>query len=548
MKKYKAKLSKINIIFLLIVITLLIFYYGNFHENSIKKVIIIGVDGGDWNVINKLIEQGKLPNLEKLMKEGSWGNLTSTEPPVSPISWTSIATGKKSEKHGITGFSFRSPGMYEPLMMNSYFLKSKTLWEILNENTKTTNILCWFYCPLPEKMKGFLVPGALCPNYGEKGQKTYPPNIVEEIEYLELPNITTSQDHMIEIAENNVNTIKKNAIHLMKEYNYDFFALVFDDTDFIQHYFWKYWEPEKFKDVSQEDIKKYGEFIPRVYEAVDNSIGQIINNIDENTIIILVSDHGFQAQEWKYFYNDFNILLEELDLLKFTNITNKNNIDWLQTKAYYCEEDIVLRGSGQGICINLKQRESNGIINQGKESEDLKEEIIKLLSNITILETKEHLFSNIYKQENKNSSIDIEFQINDNISNLDYPQNLSVILPNNKIIQMKEFMYDSNLSGTHEKNGIFLARGKYIKDNTVIKNATVYDITPTILYIYDVPIPKDIDGRVLTEIFDKNYLKKHPIKYTEESSQISSMIEQKKTNKTLEEEMIERLKELGYIK
>ncbi|MCG2717640.1 MAG: alkaline phosphatase family protein, partial [Nanoarchaeota archaeon] len=148
-RKYK---KTILIIFLVIFSIILLepYFHEHLYERKPLKVLIVGLDGGEWNIINPLLEQGELPNLKKIMEEGSYGELKSLKASRSSEVWTSIATGKLPEEHGVQGFE-----------VSRYSIKTTTLWDILNENDYIVGLFWWLVTWPPKEINGFIVPGWL---------------------------------------------------------------------------------------------------------------------------------------------------------------------------------------------------------------------------------------------------------------------------------------------------------------------------------------------------------------------------------------------------
>ena len=122
-----------------------------------KKVLLIGWDAADWKVIYPLIQQGKMPTLAKFISEGVHGKIKTLDPPLSPMLWTSMATGYRADKHGITGF-------VEPLADNSGIRpvtstsrKVKAIWNILHQNELKSNVVGWWPSNPAEPINGVMV-------------------------------------------------------------------------------------------------------------------------------------------------------------------------------------------------------------------------------------------------------------------------------------------------------------------------------------------------------------------------------------------------------
>ena len=122
-----------------------------------KKVLLIGWDAADWKVIKPLIAEGKMPTLAKFIAEGVHGKIKTLDPPLSPMLWTSMATGYRADKHGILGF-------IEPLADNSGIRpvtstsrKVRAIWNILHNQGMRSNVVGWWPSNPAEPINGVMV-------------------------------------------------------------------------------------------------------------------------------------------------------------------------------------------------------------------------------------------------------------------------------------------------------------------------------------------------------------------------------------------------------
>ena len=113
-------------------------------QKNKNKVCVIGIDGATWHVIMPLVNEGKMPNMAKLMNQGVYGNLKSMEPSISPVIWTTIATGKEPAQHGIEGFIVKMPDGYERVPITSDMRKVKAIWNILSDYEKKVGVISWW--------------------------------------------------------------------------------------------------------------------------------------------------------------------------------------------------------------------------------------------------------------------------------------------------------------------------------------------------------------------------------------------------------------------
>jgi len=557
-----------------------------------RKVLVIGLDGATPELLMKLIIEGKLPHLSKIMNNGVYGTLKSVMPPFSSPAWLSFMTGKNPGKLGIFSFQDRKPGTYEIRVANFQSINSKSIWEILSEHGKKVGVLAVPTTFPPRKVNGFLVSGWPIP----QGRTfTYPNDLQSKLYELtgvyETDRIwkTTwrfaSEDKFLKglyvFTEKEVKTTK----YLMNKYDWNFFVTVFEGIDAIQHFFWKYMDRQH-PLHSPKGAEKYGNEIIKFYQKIDEIINELLNSVDDSTTVVIMSDHGAGAL---HYYFNINQWLIEKGLLKikgkgsspltwlprlvsnqkkivnlFTRLglmrvyypiadritllgkLMKNiltypplmNADWSNTKAY----GLGVGNFGQ-IYINLKGREPEGSIESGKEYEELRNYLIEELRNLTDPKTNRQMVVEVFKKEEIYSgeyvdqAPDVTFFIDELRVGIDHTLGHDAI-----------FTYDlSNRhdNAGHRMNGILLMRGKNIKKGLRVEGANLIDLAPTILYTMNVPVPFDMDGKVLINAFTSSYIKSNPIKYQKVT--IKPRPSKYEWSKEDEEKIKERLKMLGYL-
>lgn len=208
-----------------------------------------------------LIEQGKLPNIARLMETGAWGNLHSTYPPITVPAWVSCVTGLNPGKLGIFHFMNNSHLNYEGVFANSTELKIKKIWDILGANDKKTILVGVPFTYPPSPIKGVTVAFS---RIADAQIETYPPQLIHEIKkitafdsveqkYKEFKLLRSQkiqylkeEIYLMKIAEilfEIIEKIKEANIYLMQQYSWDFLMTVFSSIDQLQHYFWAYQDP-----------------------------------------------------------------------------------------------------------------------------------------------------------------------------------------------------------------------------------------------------------------------------------------------------------------
>jgi hypothetical protein len=300
--------------------------------------------------------------------------------------------------------------------------------------------------------------------------------------------------------------------YLISKYSPDLSIFYSTIPDNISHLYWKYMEPEKFDNVKEEEIAKYSGVIPMGYREMDRVIGQILESFGDKTTIFVVSDHGFKAfVEGDKRRNFFHISSQRL--LNLLGISEK-------AEALH-----------QGKIIYIKIYDD--FINET-------DAIIKLFNSITVKETGNRLFK-------VSKFIPGYINIVINPSNVDLEDKLINIRGSYiKFAEIVDKSLVADVSGVHAINGIIIAKGPNIKKNYHIERATIFDVTPTILYLLRLPIGKDMDGEIIQEVITQYFLKKNPIKYipTYDSAKYNRVYK----NTKMSDELKKQLKTLGYIR
>ena len=506
-----------------------------------KKVLIIGLDAATWDLINPLIEKGELPTLKKIIRNGTRGVLESTLIPVSPTAWASFATGCNPNKHGIFDFVHREEESYEAMPYNSTDRKCNTLWSILSKKGKKVGVLNVPGTYPVEKVNGFMVSGL--PTLEELEDFTYPRDLLVELkkelgnDFRFQPKVHIQQEELfLKEAYILTDNVFRATNYLMNNYQWDFLITVFMGIDLISHSFWKYMDTNHpLYDANSPD--EFRNAIFNIYKNLDKKIDALKKNIDSDTFLILMSDHGFgplyygvsinnwlikegfmnlkdaiptKIRNWMFrrgvnYYNILKItkLTKNLKISKkvqktalfspnsfladFANkffLTNKD-IDWNRTLAY-------CMGSFGQMYINLKGREPQGIVEPNEEYNKIVKNIIKSLYELKDPENNRVIFDKIFRKKEIYPLSRVEDKTPDVLffnSEMKYLIDKFFMFGSRNLISINPLW-----SGTHRHDGIFIANGdNIIRKRTEIKKASICDITPTILHLMGLEIPNKID-------------------------------------------------------
>ena len=285
-----------------------------------NKVLLIGWDAADWKVIEPLMQQGKMPALQKLMQRGVYGRLQTLDPPLSPMLWTSIATGFRADKHGIKGF-------IEPLEdgsglrpVTSTSRKVKAIWNILNQSGYRSNVVGWWPSNPVEPINGVMVsnlyqqftkqinednpmpPGTVHPDSMKDELETlrvHPEEISLSMLLPFVPNAANDEELRKEKRLQSVAKVLAHAAsihaastHVLENTEWDFMAIYHDAIDHFSHLCMKFHPPYR-EGYRKEDFENYKGVVEAGYRFHDMMLERTMDLVDDDTTIILVSDHGF---------------------------------------------------------------------------------------------------------------------------------------------------------------------------------------------------------------------------------------------------------------
>ncbi|PLV59330.1 alkaline phosphatase family protein [Thermotoga sp. KOL6] len=348
-----------------------------------KKVAVIGLDCADPKLVFEEFWE-ELPNMRKLAK--SYGPLRSTIPPITVPAWMSMMTAKDPGELGIYGFRNRKSYEYDSVVFaNSRMIKYPTVWDTLGIRSYKSIVLGVPLTYPPKKINGCMVTSFLTP--GLDVEYTYPPELKEEIskwvgKYMfDVENFRTENkqlviDQVYEMTDKRFEVAK----HLVTEKEWDFFIMVEMGPDRMHHALWAHHDPTHFK---HDPNSPYKNAIRDYYKYLDEKIGNLVSLFPDDTVVIVVSDHGIQKMEGGIAVNDWLIergylVLKEKPKVptRIGQLIKEGKIDWEKTKAWG------LGGYYGRIFINVEGREPNGIVKK-EEYEDFRDELIKELESIT---------------------------------------------------------------------------------------------------------------------------------------------------------------------
>lgn len=457
-----------------------------------KKVMVIGLDCAAPQLVFDAWRD-ELPNISSLMQRGVWGKLRSTDPPITVPAWMSMLTSKSPGRLGFYGLRNRADYSYAKMSIpNSAQVKEPTVWQILSERNKKSIVIGVPQTYPPKPLNGYLVSCFLTPS--TKNEFTYPSEFKQEVEQvtggyiLDCNNFRTDEkqrilDQIFEMTDKRFRL----AEHCLKTKEWDFFMMVEMGTDRIHHGFWKYMDKTHNK---HEPGNPFENSIKDYYKFCDERVGWLLKHADEETTVLIVSDHGARKMDGGVCINEW-LIREGYLTLKSAPETpqpvEKCDVDWEKTKAW---------GSGgyyARLMINVKGREPQGIVNPGDEYEALRSELISKLEALPDPEGR-RMLTKVVRPED----------VYPEVRNI--PPDLFVYFDDlnwrsvGSIGEGEIYTFENDTGpddANHDWHGIFIMATPEARPSEQRADLDIKDVAPTILKWMDMEIPEDMEGKAI---------------------------------------------------
>lgn len=561
-----------------------------------QKVFILGFDGATYSIIKPMIERGQLPALARLLREGAHGELNSTVLSNSAPAWTSFATGKDPGKHGISGFFRLVPNSYELALVNGSDNKARTLWEAVGAHGKKSIVMNIPMTYPPKRINGLLVSGLDAPDLSS--DFTHPPELKQELLRV-VPDYKINlhlggylhndrrRRKAIQVMLDCIRARERAVLHLMNNHAWDLFVVRFNSPDNVQHQFWRYMDAShpSHDPRSSDELK---DAIRTVYQELDRVLASITSQLPDDCTLIVMSDHGagprsdktVRLNQWlhslgyltskvtqkrrrKYTYRAVEKMvsfflkrvppgLKQWVMKVFPNAVSKTwtyfrfpNIDWTQTRAFVAETE--------GIRINREDKCPSGIV-KAEEYEQLRDDIIRQASELRDPDTGDPVFERVAKAEELFQGPHLA-QFPDIIAlTMKDQYNISIKLSqkaradgdDGSLIGREEHW--RKVSGSHRREGVLLLHGSPVRPNAQLEPAEIVDLLPTTVHLLGLPVPSDVDGKVITRAFTDEYLGSNPVRSeapgTDDKRSGGDQAEYTGEEK---EELVDHLRGLGYV-
>ncbi|MGH2570618.1 MAG: alkaline phosphatase family protein [bacterium] len=554
-----------------------------------RRALVIALDGATFDLIGRWLEDGTMPNLARLRREGVSGPLRSIIPPVTAPAWCSFMTGKNPGKHGVFEFLMREPGTFEDVPVTSQRRVGRTLWGILGERGKRVLVVGVPVTYPPQEVRGNLIADFLTP-MGER-RFTHPASLLDEVEAATGPYqlyhvevYRKGQGRLVlDELERVLEANRRANLWLLENKPWDFAMLHVWGTDRFGHELWHVLDPtHPMHDPAETAILR--DRCVGYWRRVDAVVGEWMEAAPGAATVVL-SDHGFGPihrflvlNVWLLHEGFLRLQrtvptlvrrsLFELGLspavgyrfamkLGFARLRlaagvgtrsrivrrlqrvflSLRDVDWSRTRVYS-------KGNYGQLFLNLRGREPHGIVDPA-EAADVIAEVVAALRALQDPETGAPLVGGIwtkgelYSGKFVDRAPDITFlpadMRNKALGTLDFTSHRFI-----------EDVYGN--SGDHRLDGVFFMAGDGVKSGARLAGASLLDVAPTLLHYLGEPVPSDFDGRVLADAFTPSEMEANPVRFADPPpGEDDAPVRERDLTSEEMQEIRDRLKRIGYL-
>jgi predicted AlkP superfamily phosphohydrolase/phosphomutase len=502
-------------------------------------VVVLGIDGGTLSLVGPWAKRGELPNLAKLISSGASGPLRSTLHPLTPQAWTSFLTGMNPGKHGVFDFGRRREGSYELTLADSRSRRAPAVWSYLEQHGLTTGVINLPMTFPLEPVHGFQIGGMHTPSL-EQG--VGPRSLLAEVRRV-APDYRIDvmspwyedMDLFLRDVHRMAEARGRAALELYRLRRPDLFILVMVAVDRVCHALYGQMSHPQGHGRDGRGGWKYSGEVLRAYQAVDRVLGDLLQEVDDDTVVVVMSDHGFGSLSRDVSLNQFFL---EQGLMSFSprkvrprlpallgqraaalerlgavvppirwvgdrrirrgeiprELRRWDYVDWDRTVAYS-------HGFFGNVYINLEGREPEGSVVRA-DYEQTRDHVARTLWDaLTDPDDGGRLVDHVFRREELYSGPFLD-EAPDLIVVM---RGYSYITRGGSELTATEVVAPPAVthSGNHRMDGMLVLWGRGIRQGVKVQGANIIDVMPTILQILGVPVPEEVDGRVLVEALER---------------------------------------------
>lgn len=545
------------------------------------RVMLIGIDGATFTLLDPFMQQGTMPFLKSFIAGGTRAYLDSVIPPLTPPAWVTLMTGRSPGNHGILDFfTPAEPGSLHLRTPTSHHVTAEYVWQIASRAGHSVTALNYPYMTPPRPINGYSMSGWI--PWRHLRRACYPIGLFDEVkdllgfgardmgmdlkieakcidgcspgEYDEWIGLHTRRER------NWMDTLR----YMMEHHPTDLTAVLFDGSDKLQHLCWRFVDPAYAHELRTPEEQRLHEVCLGLYRQLDAFIEEIVASAGPDAIVVLASDHGFGPSVETFYLNTWlhdhgylawaenapaddsdagHVGLEALGKLSFM-------LDWSRTAAH------TITSSSNGLRIRVRREPTSDWsieraggdhhADGGVALEDYDAFRARLADQllawkdpatgtpvVTRVWTRDEAFSGPHLPE----APDLTLRLRDH--------GLVSLLKSDVIVRPRP-----SVMGMHRPEGIFIAAGPGVRQGVTLDgHLGLLDITPLLLHALDVPVPVDLQGRVPKEIFEPEWLARHPVRVGAPTEEMQPFPLPVRTADDAEgdEEVLARLRALGYV-
>jgi len=500
-----------------------VFYAVNHPTECRNRVFVIGIDGITFDLVKPWVESGELPNFARIMKEGAQGPLASTLPPISPTAWTAAGTGVNPGKNNVFGFFAGwhwTGSRYANTPVNSGERKCKAVWQLASEAGLPVVVVNMPVTSPAETVNGLMISGF--PIIKDQPW-VYPPSRAAEFADWPLdahtPGMRPGEEAQTFAKLTDEESRRwRTGLRLMDSERYKLFWHVLTITDRIQHHYWRFMDKNHI--LHDPDMAKtLGSAVLDTYKRMDAALGDVMTRMRDDDVLVVLSDHGFGPLH--------------------TTISGPGFL-----KANFPDGKLKVRPiDGIYACFKIRPAE---YLDDGEDMQPL------------ITQTRERLAKELRELKDPTSGKPVmqSVWVNSEIYKGPYAQEGPDVIgleePGYLTVNGWDYsgpgfmrrvaVTDHMYSADHRPYGVLLLYGRGIAPGSHAANAAIIDVAPTVLHLLGLPIPEQIDGRVLTECLRTDYLAAAPIRKTDRE-----IVQKHWKDGASAEEIDKQLRGLGYV-